>query len=121
MKVFVVLIVFLLTGCSNSFYSELPKEINIFPNESSPSFYKTFTFEDPEYIELDDWLRKNKDGWTSHNEKYSGGVIVLANNYGYQLTGDKIIVHSRFHTESRSLYSKELKSNEIRSLRDLVK
>jgi hypothetical protein len=121
MKVFVVLIVFLLAGCSNSFYSELPKEINIFPNELSPSLYKIFTFEDPEYIELDDWLRKNKDGWTSHDKKYSGGIIVLANNYGYQLTGDKIIVHSRFYTEPKSLFFKELKSHEIRGLRDLDK
>jgi len=111
-RIFFVLFVLLLVGCSESLDIQLDPEVIVFLSDGSEKKIH-LSSKDKAYITLNEWLGEHRSGWSSTSGRYPGGIYLRSGNYGIQVTETHVILYSVSSREPRAIYIQKIGKGEL--------
>lgn len=114
MKVYIVLLVVLLSACSTSLDSDLAEELKVIQfKDGRPG--DSFILDDshPANKVFREWYSANRTGWVSSTEKHIPVVVIASGNYAFSVTDNLVILNVIEHLDYAKQYSKKTKLNEL--------
>ena len=85
--------------------------INITSNKSSKII--DLTVNDKEYVELNNWLKNNKDGWQAIKTEIYPTYVIHFGKYFLGVVNNKAIIFKKVFVDSIYVYEKPLNKNEL--------
>ena len=119
-RIFYVLSVLLLVGCSKSLDIKLDPNVNIFLSSDSEQKIH-LTAKDKEYIALNEWLSEHSSSWQPTSGNYDGGVYLTSGSYGIQITETQVIIYSSIHNDPQAIYIQKLGKDELSGIKNIGK
>ena len=115
-KIFIILSVLILVGCSESLDIQLEPEVNVYLSNDSERKIP-LTSLDQEYADLNKWLREHRSDWYPTSGRYPGGVYIKSGIYGIQVTETHVIIYSTTHPEPKPLYIQEIGKDQLSGIK----
>ena len=119
-RIFIILSVLVLVGCSESLDIQLEPEVNVFLSNDSEKKIR-LTPKDKEYGNLNEWLREHRSGWYPTSGRYPGGVYIKSGIYGIQITETHVVLYSTTYSEPRSIYIQKIGKDKLSGIRNIGK
>jgi len=111
-RIFFILSVLVIVGCSESLDIQLEPEVDAFlSNDSEKKIH--LTPQDKEYGSLNKWLREHRSGWHPTSGRYPGGVYIKSGIHGIQITKTHVILYSTTYPEPRSIYIQKISKDKL--------
>jgi len=117
-RIFFVLSVLLLVGCSKSLDIKLDPDVSVFLSSDSEQKIH-LTIEDKEYVALNEWLNEHSSSWQPTSGVYDGGVYLTSGIYGIQITEKQVIIYSSIHNDPQAIYIQQLAKDELRDIKNI--
>ena len=119
-RIFVILSLLVLVGCSQSLDIELEPEVDVFLSSNADQQLR-LTSGDKEYNILNEWLDAHKSGWYQTSGRYPGGVYVKSGKYGIQVTETNVVLYSTTPPEPKAIFIQSIGKGELSEIRGLGK
>jgi len=117
-RIFFVLSVLLLVGCSKSLDIKLDPDVNVFLSSDSEQKIH-LTVKDKEYVALNEWLNEHSASWQATSGVYDGGVYLTSGRYGIQITEKQVIIYSSIHNDPQAIYIQKLTKGELSGIKNI--
>ena len=119
-KVFIILSILALMGCSEPIEIQLDPEVNVYLSDGGGKTVQ-LTSKDKEYAELNKWLSDHKSDWYSTSGQYRGGVYIKSGKYGIQVTKIHVVLYSTSTPKPRAIYIQQIGVGELKGIRNFGK
>ncbi|MBV1919597.1 MAG: hypothetical protein KUG73_02870 [Pseudomonadales bacterium] len=117
-RIFMILLVLVLVGCTESLNVQLdPEEVVFFSDDSEKRV--PISQKDQAYKELNKWLSEHNSGWYTTAGQYPGGVYLKSSDYGIQVTENHVVLYSTEYKDSRAIYIQNIDKGELSGIRNL--
>ena len=117
-RIFTLLSVLVLAGCSKSLDIQLEPEVSVFTSSDTRQTVR-LTARDAAYRVLDEWLDEHGSGWYPTSGRYPGGVYVKSGTYGIQITESLVVLYSAVQPEPKAMYVHKIGKGELRQIKDI--
>lgn len=119
-RVFIVLAVIALAGCSETLDIQLAPEVTVFHSNGGGRGIP-LTPQDKAYAALNAWLSKHESDWYPTSGRYPGGVYIKSGSHGIQVTETLVVLYSTTHPEPKAIFAQQIGKGELSEVRNFGK
>ena len=118
-RVFLLLGVLFLAGCTNSVDVQLKPELVVFLSNDQQNTVPLST-QDSAYQELQGWLTENQDDWYVTNAAFAGGLYIQNDEQGIQVTRSHVVLYQKVGDAIEATHVQAISGAELSSVKALA-
>lgn len=115
---FLLVSLLLISGCTETLDIQLAPNIDAYVVTDSKNKIP-LTANDPEHVELQNWLNENQTGWHGTMGRFPGGVYIKSGKDGIQVTGMEVIIYSTTGPQPDARYVRHVGRTELPLIRNI--
>lgn len=117
-RIVFVVAVLLLQACSQSVDIVLEPQVSVYVSNDSQREI-ILTADQVPYIELQNWLNANNEGWHSTSGRYPGGVYIASGAWGVQVIDSHVVLYSSNKAKPSAIYIQKLEKDKLSALQNI--